>query len=78
INKPYPRELYDKQFSLYVDKIQSRIELQREAFGKEENLPGKLFEVYDEWSKGLAALKQKYSAVVTPDQLIEASHVIQA
>jgi phosphoenolpyruvate carboxykinase (GTP) len=78
INKPYPRELYDKQFSIYVDKIQSRIDLQREAFGKEENLPGKLFEVYDEWSKGLAALKQKYSAVVTPDQLIEASHVIQA
>ncbi|MGD8395587.1 MAG: phosphoenolpyruvate carboxykinase (GTP), partial [Candidatus Eiseniibacteriota bacterium] len=32
INKPYPRELYDKQFSIYVDKIQSRIDLQREAF----------------------------------------------
>ncbi|UCD76867.1 MAG: phosphoenolpyruvate carboxykinase (GTP) [Phycisphaerales bacterium] len=76
IDKDYPRDLYDKQFSIYVDKIQDRIELQREALGKEENLPGKLFEVYDEWSRGLAALKEKYGPVVTPDQLIEASELI--
>jgi len=69
IDKEYPRELYDKQFSILVDKIQSRIDLQREAFGKEENLPGKLFEVYDEWEKGLAALKAKHGSVVTPDKL---------
>ncbi|MHC4695953.1 MAG: phosphoenolpyruvate carboxykinase (GTP) [Planctomycetota bacterium] len=78
INKEYPRDLYDRQFSIFVDKIQGRIELQREAFGKEKNLPGKLFEVYDEWSKGLAALKEKYGAVVTPDELVEASELIQA
>ncbi|MHC4826494.1 MAG: phosphoenolpyruvate carboxykinase (GTP), partial [Planctomycetota bacterium] len=56
ISKEYPRELYDKQFSIYVDKIQGRIDLQREAFGKEENIPAKLFEVYDEWAAGLATL----------------------
>jgi phosphoenolpyruvate carboxykinase (GTP) len=78
IDKEYPRDLYDKQFSIYVDKIQSRIDLQREAFGKEENLPGELFEVYDEWAKGLAALKEKYGAVVTPDQLIEAGQLATA
>ncbi len=73
IDKEYPRELYDKQFSLYIDNIQGRIDLQKEAFGKEENLPNKLFEVYDEWSAGLAKLKEKYGSVVTPDQLIEAN-----
>ena len=71
INKDYSKELYDRQFSIYVDKIQSRIDLQKEAFSKEENLPDQLFKVYDEWSKGLAALKEKFGAIVTPDQLIE-------
>lgn len=78
IGKDYPRDLYDRQFSIYVDNIQARIDLQREAFGKEENIPGKLFEVYDEWSKGLAALKDKYGSVVTPDQLVQAGELIAA
>jgi phosphoenolpyruvate carboxykinase (GTP) len=69
IGKKYPKDLYDKQFSIYVDRIQGRIDLQREAFGNEENLPKNIFKVYDEWSAGLAALKAKHGAVVTPDQL---------
>jgi phosphoenolpyruvate carboxykinase (GTP) len=72
IGKEYPRDLYDRQFSLYIDNIQSRIDLQREAFGKEENIPATLFTVYDAWAAGLAQLKAKYGAIVTPDQLIEA------
>jgi phosphoenolpyruvate carboxykinase (GTP) len=70
IGKDYSKELYDKQFAIYVDKIQSRIELQKEAFGQEDNLPAQLFKVYDEWSAGLAALKEKYGAIVVPDQLV--------
>ena len=70
INKKYTKELYDKQFSIYVDKIQSRIELQREAFGKEENLPEQLFKVYEEWNKGLKELKDKFGAIVSPDKLV--------
>ncbi len=69
IGKEYPRELYDRQFSIYVDKILARIDLQREAFGKEENLPGQLFKVYDEWEAGLKELKDKFGGVVLPDQL---------
>jgi phosphoenolpyruvate carboxykinase (GTP) len=69
IDKEYSRDLYDKQFSLYVDMIQARIDLQREAFGKEEDLPAELFEVYASWSRGLAALKERHGSVVTPDQL---------
>jgi phosphoenolpyruvate carboxykinase (GTP) len=68
IDKPYPRDLYDKQFSIYVDKIQGRIDLQREAFGKEKGLPEQLFQVYDRWAADLASLKEKHGAVVTPDK----------
>jgi phosphoenolpyruvate carboxykinase (GTP) len=73
IAKPYPRELYDMQFSLYVDNILARIELQQEAYGKEENLPATLFEVYAEQREGLQELKAKYGSVVTPAQLLEAA-----
>lgn len=69
IDKEYPKELYDKQFSIYVDNIKARIDLQREAFGKEKDLPAKVFEVYDQWSKDLAALKEKHGPIVTPDKL---------
>jgi len=69
IDKDYPRELYDMQFSLYVDKILARIELQHEAYGKEENLPATLFEVYDEQKTALEALKAEFGSVVNPEQL---------
>ena len=73
IGKAYPRELYDMQFSLYIDNFVARIELQNEAYGKEENVPPRLFEVYAEQKKGLLELKEKFGAIVTPDQLIAAA-----
>jgi phosphoenolpyruvate carboxykinase (GTP) len=69
IDKDYPEDLYIKQFSLYIDNILSRIELQLEAYGKEENLPDKLFEVLKQQRKELTALKARYGAIVTPSQL---------
>lgn len=69
INKPYPKELYDKQFSLYIDNIVGRIDLQIKAYSKEENLPARLFEILEEERKGLMALKLQFGAIVTPDQL---------
>ncbi len=69
IDKDYPRDLYDMQFSLYVDKMLARIELQQEAYGKEEDLPATLFEVYAEQRAGLEELKAKFGSVVTPAQL---------
>ena len=73
IGKEYPRELYDRQFSLYIDNIVARIDLQKEAYGKEEGIPPQLFEVYAEQREGLMALREKYGAIVTPDQLTEAA-----
>ncbi len=71
INKNYAKSLYDMQFSFYIDNIIARIELQKEAYSKEENLSAKLFEVYDEQKTGLLALKGKYGTIVTPEQLIQ-------
>ena len=73
IDKEYDKSLYDKQFSLYLDKIVARIDLQREAYGKEENLPPQLFKIYKKQKKDLLALKERYGAVVSPEQLIEAA-----
>jgi phosphoenolpyruvate carboxykinase (GTP) len=73
IGKEYPKELYDKQFAVYVDNILARIDLQEEAYRKEKNIPAKLFEVYREQRKGLEALKAKYGPIVSVEQLIEAA-----
>jgi len=69
IDKEYPKSLYAMQFALYVDKIVARIDLQTEAYGKEENLPPQLFEVYAAQKAELSALKDKHGPIVQPDQL---------
>lgn len=69
INKTYTRELYDKQFSLYIDKILSRIDLQLDAYGKELNIPKTLFAVLNEQRDGLVALKHIFGSIVTPGEL---------
>lgn len=69
IQKDYPQELYTKHFSLYVDNILSRIELQIEAYQKENKVPEKLFHVLNEQKQGLLNLKEKYGSIVTPEQL---------
>ena len=71
IDKEYPRELYDKQFSLYIDNILARNELQTEAYGKEEGVPQRLFEILKQQRSGLLELKERFGAVATPDQLVE-------
>ena len=73
IDKDYPEDLYVKQFSLYIDHIIARIDLQVEAYGKEKNIPQKLFDIYKEQRQELVALKDKYGAIVTPQQLEEAN-----
>ena len=71
IDKDYPEDLYIKQFSLYLDNIIARIDLQIEAYGKEKNIPQKLFDIYKEQRQELVGLKDKYGAIVTPKQLEE-------
>jgi phosphoenolpyruvate carboxykinase (GTP) len=69
IDKAYPKDLYEKQFSLYIDNIVARIDLQIEAYKKESNVPERLFEVLNQQKEGLMVLKDAYGPIVTPDQL---------
>ena len=71
IDKDYTKELYLKQFSLYIDNIVARIDMQKEAYGKEPGISGKLFDILREQKEGLLALKKTYGSVVTPSQLEE-------
>ncbi|MFO7740767.1 MAG: phosphoenolpyruvate carboxykinase (GTP) [Anaerolineae bacterium] len=73
IDKAYPKELYDKQFALYVDNILARIKLQEEAYAEGQNVPAKLFEIYAEQREGLDALKAEYGSIVSVEQVIEAN-----
>ncbi len=75
IGKPYPMDLYKRQFSLYVDNIIARIDLQAEAYRKEEGCPERIFEIYEEQKAGLVALKERFGPIVTPEQLMEADAV---
>ena len=40
---------------------------------EEENLPPQLFQIYSKQIEDLSALKKKYGAVVSPEELIEAA-----
>ena len=66
IDKDYPEDLYVKQFSLYVDNILARIELQTNAYRKEQNIPERLFEILEDQRQDLLELKNKYGSIVTP------------
>ncbi|SDT86192.1 phosphoenolpyruvate carboxykinase (GTP) [Desulfobacula phenolica] len=67
IDKDYTKELYTKQFSLYLDHIIKRLELQQEAYSKEERVPQTLFDILAEQKQGLSALKDTHGSIVLPD-----------
>lgn len=69
ISKEYTQDLYTRQFSLYIDNIVSRIDLQIAAYGKEKNLPGQCMTVLNDQKKGLLELKDRFGAVVKPSDL---------
>ncbi len=69
INKDYPEDLYTMQFSIYCDKIITRIDLQDKAYGEEDNIPKRFFEVLKEQKAGLEALKAKNGPIVKPQDL---------
>lgn len=68
-DKGYTKELYDKQFSLYIDNIIDRIDMQVEAYKKEVNIPDVYFKTQEAKKARLEELKAAKGSVVTPDQL---------
>ena len=69
INKDYPKSLYDKQFSLYVDNIIQRIELQQAAYANEAKIPGRLFEILESQKQDLLDLKLEKGTIILPDKI---------
>ena len=69
IDKAYPEDLYSKQFSLYIDNIVARIDLQQEAYSQEPHIPEHFFDILKKQRSELMALKEKYGPIVTPQQL---------
>jgi phosphoenolpyruvate carboxykinase (GTP) len=69
IGKDYPQDLYDRQFAFYIDNMVARIDLQTEAYAKEENLPPRLFAVYERQKAELLALKSRFGGVVPAQKL---------
>ncbi len=67
-NKIYTKELYDKQFSLYVDNIIARIDMQVEAYKKEDNIPKIYFETQAKKKAKLEGLKAEKGSIVAPDE----------
>ena len=67
IDKEYPKSLYVQQFSLYIDKIVARLDLQYAAYSKEAEIPAKLFEVYEKQKQELLQLKEKFGPIVAID-----------
>ena len=69
IDKDYPESLYVKHFSLYIDHIVKRIDLQTEAYGRESNIPPALFDIYKKQREELSELKNRFGSVVAPAQM---------
>lgn len=69
IDKAYPKSLYDLQFALYIDNIVRRIDMQHEAYSKEQNLPPELFQVYERQKAELLALKEAHGPIVDIEKI---------
>jgi phosphoenolpyruvate carboxykinase (GTP) len=69
INKDYPESLYTMQFSLYIDNMIARIDLQETAWRKEQGASKRLFAVYAEQKAALLALKAAKGEIVKPQDL---------
>lgn len=69
INKDYQKGTYIKQFSLYIDPIVRRMDLQIDAYSKENGVPSILFEILDRQKKELLTLREKHGSIIAPDLL---------
>ncbi len=69
LDKEYGEDLYTMQFSLYIDNIVARIDLQTAAWKEEDNASEELFKIYVEQKAALEALKAEKGAIVKPQDL---------
>jgi phosphoenolpyruvate carboxykinase (GTP) len=73
INKEYTKDIYDRQFTLYAENITARIDMQIEAYKKENNISEKLFEILKKQKQELLSLMKKYGSKISPEALKKAA-----
>jgi len=71
IDKVYRRDLYERQFAIYVDKILYRLDYLQQSYGDEPDIPSRLFEIYEEQRRLLNNLKDEYGSIVAPLEMAE-------
>lgn len=71
LDKEYSQELYEYQFSLYIENLIHRIDLSLQEFAKEQDMPEEFFHTLDTWKQDLRALESLLGSVITPAQMIE-------
>lgn len=69
LDKDYSEELYIRQFSLYINNILSRIDMQTKAYKKEKGVNNLLFEILECQKQELLELKEKFGSIVKPGEL---------
>lgn len=70
LDKEYSQELYNHQFSLYIENLIRRIDMSLQEFATEQAMPEEFFHTLDTWKRDLQALESCLGPVVTPAEMI--------
>ena len=69
-NKDYSRELYEKQFSIRIQKFLEKIERMEKIYGEEEDIPQAFTNVLKDQKEKLVSFRNKYGKdVVSPFEI---------
>lgn len=71
IEKEYAESLYVKQFSLYINNIIKRLDLQIDAYKREKDIPDTLFAVLNTQKRELEELRERFGPIINPFELAQ-------
>ncbi|HJX71152.1 MAG TPA: hypothetical protein VJ346_04350, partial [Bacteroidales bacterium] len=70
VNRDYSRELYEKQFSIRIQKFLEKIERMEQIYGEEEDIPQVFTNILKDQKEKLLSFRKKYGKdVVSPFEL---------
>jgi phosphoenolpyruvate carboxykinase (GTP) len=71
-NRNYSKELYEKQFSIRIDKFLDKITRMEKIYAEEEDIPQAFYDVMNNQKEKLLSFKQRYGKVTVSPFEIEA------
>ncbi|MGD2035291.1 MAG: phosphoenolpyruvate carboxykinase domain-containing protein, partial [Bacteroidales bacterium] len=70
-NREYTRELYEKQFSIRVEKFLEKIERMKKIYSDEDDVPEAFYKVMKNQKDKLMTFKEKYGkSIVSPFEIV--------